>query len=455
MAMCAYRQLSMYDRNTIERGLSDGLSLRKVAKMTGRATTSISREIRANRTQKKGRGKMAECVEKAMCATRGLCAACTQANRCCRHCPGHDCRTLCDTYILRTACPRLGRGPWVCNGCKKSHWGCTRPLRFEYAAAIADHISAERKSACRCGVDMDEARFAEVMRTVRPAIARGLSPYETATLYADEVKVSPSTLYRWVARGYGGMANIELQRKVGFAPRKKTAPRRQSHHGPDRSFEAFCALPEEEQAAATEMDTVWGRKRDVQCILSLHKRPAHFQLYALLAEKTLEEFVAMLDRIERIVGREGFEEMFDPMLTDNGSEFEDPEALEASVTEPGRRRCRVFYCDPRQSQQKGRCEKNHTELRQILPKGRKRVSFDALNERDAATACSHANSTPRKSLCNMTPIAMFKAAFGGLAEKLLDALGVREVRRDELMLKREVLNVERASRGEEPIDFSR
>jgi IS30 family transposase len=200
---------------------------------------------------------------------------------------------------------------------------------------------------------MDDERFEEVMRVVRPAIARKLSPYEISTLYADEVGVSASTLYRWVERGYGGMADIELQRKVGFAPRKKAAKKKQTHHGADRSYEAFCALPEEEQAAATEMDTVSGRKGDVQCILSLHKRAAHFQLYPLLAEKTLKEVVATLDDIERIVGRAGFEEMFDPALTDNGTEFEDPEALEASVTEPGKKRCRVFYCDPRQSQQKG------------------------------------------------------------------------------------------------------
>jgi IS30 family transposase len=453
--MCAYKQFSKYDRNTIEGALDDGLSFRKIGKITGRAASSISREVKANRTQKKGRGKLCECVEKPGCKVRGLCCTCSHEGRYCQHCPEHDCRALCDEYISRTACPRLGQGPWVCNGCKKRHWGCTRPLRFEYSAAIADHASKERRSECRRGVDMDDGRFEEVMRTVRPAIARKLSPYEISVPYAKEVDVSASTLYRWVERGYGGMANIELQRKVGFAPRKKKTTGKQTHHGPNRSYEAFCALPEEEQAAACEMDTVLGRKGDTQCILSLHKRAAHFQLYPLLAEHTLEEVVGMLDNIEHIVGREGFKEMFDPILTDNGSEFEDPEALEASVTEPGQKRCRVFYCDPRQSQQKGRCEKNHTELRQILPKGRKSVSFDTINRCDTSAACSHANSTPRKSLCGMTPIKMFKAAFGRRASELLDAFNIREVGRDELMLEREVLNIERASRGEAPIDFSK
>ena len=34
------------------------------------------------------------------------------------------------------------------------------------------------------------------------------------------------------------------------------------------------------------------------------------------------------------------------LLTDRGSEFSDPLAIERSCLEPGKRRCRVFYCDP-------------------------------------------------------------------------------------------------------------
>jgi hypothetical protein len=42
--MCAYKQFSKYDRNTIEGALDDGLSFRKIGDMTGRAASSIMGE---------------------------------------------------------------------------------------------------------------------------------------------------------------------------------------------------------------------------------------------------------------------------------------------------------------------------------------------------------------------------------------------------------------------------
>ena len=45
-------------------------------------------------------------------------------------------------------------------------------------------------------------------------------------------------------------------------------------------------------------------------------------------------------------------------------------ALERSCLDPAKKRCRVYYCDPQSPGQKGRCERNHEELRRILPKGR-------------------------------------------------------------------------------------
>ena len=81
------------------------------------------------------------------------------------------------------------------------------------------------------------------------------------------------------------------------------------------------------------------------------------------------------------------------ILTDRGSEFSDPLAIERSCLEPGKRRCRVFYCDPLAPGQKGACERNHSELRRILPKGRS--DFDAPTCADLAVAASHVNSYPR------------------------------------------------------------
>ena len=141
------------------------------------------------------------------------------------------------------------------------------------------------------------------------------------------------------------------------------------------------------------------------------------------------------------------------VLTDNGEEFADEDgigALAGERIEDGKLGVRLYYCDPRQSQQKGGCEKNHTEIRQILEKGM--FAFDELTGADMAVLMSHANSNPRASLGGKTPIQMLRFVYGEEeADALLDALGIQEVGRDELMLKPEILDIERERRGEPPL----
>lgn len=79
-------------------------------------------------------------------------------------------------------------------------------------------------------------------------------------------------------------------------------------------------------------------------------------------------------------------------------------------------------------------------------------AFDELVPADMAVLMSHVNSNPRESLGGKSPIQMLRFVYGdGDAGALLDALGIREVPRDELTLRPEILDVERARRGEPPL----
>lgn len=79
-------------------------------------------------------------------------------------------------------------------------------------------------------------------------------------------------------------------------------------------------------------------------------------------------------------------------------------------------------------------------------------AFDELVPADMAVLMSHVNSKPRESLGGKSPIQMLRFVYGdGDAGALLDALGIREVPRDELTLRPEILDVERARRGEPPL----
>ena len=250
--------------------------------------------------------------------------------------------------------------------------------------------------------------------------------------------------------GYGGMSNAELRRKVCHEPRRKHRERRATHHGPERSYQAFLSLPEGERARACEMDTVCGRPTDSQCLLTLMSRACRVQLPLLMPTKTKAATVARLDEVERAIGLDAFRRLSDPILTDNGCEFEDAGGIERSCTVPGERRCRVFCCDPMQSQQKGACERNHVEIRKMLPKGRG-ISFDDLDEVDAWFVGSNVNSEPRPSLMGLSPLAMLRAADPELADALARGLGICELPYDDLGLTLAAVNGERAGRGLAPL----
>ena len=86
-----------------------------------------------------------------------------------------------------------------------------------------------------------------------------------------------------------------------------------------------------------------------------------------------------------------------------------------------RARCKVFYCDPMKSWQKPQCERNHSELRKIIPKG---ASFKRLTPRKLAVVCSHVNSYGRHVLGGACP---YQVARITVPAELLDALGVVHV----------------------------
>ena len=88
------------------------------------------------------------------------------------------------------------------------------------------------------------------------------------------------------------------------------------------------------------------------------------------------------------------------------------------------------FCDPQESNQKSRCERNHQQLRRILPKGR--TSMDMLTADDVALCCNHVNSYPLESLGGRTPLD----SLGGLLpDAVLDIVGCERLDPRDVVLK--------------------
>lgn len=228
----AYRRLDKADRVAIENGLDKGKSCRRMAEELGRSPSTVADEVARNRSVSRGPNKGGRAGE-----------------------PPEG------------ACPRLTSWPRCCNGCRLRRYHCSKAWRCEYSAARAQAMADEELSASRMGVDRGEAEFELMMAAIRGDVARGLSPAQIAASRAAQFRVSASTIYRWIERGYAGMSSLELRRKCGYKRRSRAAGPKATAHGEARSFGAFMGLPEEERAAACEMDTVVGLKSDRRCLL--------------------------------------------------------------------------------------------------------------------------------------------------------------------------------------------
>ena len=409
----SYGRLTRHERNTVERMLDRNRSAREIAAELGRSPSTVTREVAAHRYVTAPRSRYGEPAP----------------------------------ADLSGACPRLSAWPRCCNGCShRRGYGCSRRPRVFYSARRAQEAADAELSASRSGIDETEEGAAAKLAAIRDGLARGLSPQQIA---ATTPGLSASTVYRWVDAGYDGMTNMELRRKVGYRPRKRAAGRAATRHSARRSYAAFLALGEDACAAAWEMDTVEGAREDSACLLTLLHRPSRLQLALPLGGKTAGCVAAALEGVRAVLGADGARRVFRAVLTDNGAEFADEGAIAALLGEgPGE--TRLFYCDPRRSDQKGACERNHVEIRKLLPKGAG-LRFDRLSPADLALAMSHVNSEPRGALGFTTPARAFRVMLGDDAAALLDAYGVEDVPLGELDLTPGLIGRARAERGDAPL----
>ena len=410
----SYNRIDKADREAIQNGLGKRKGCREIARSIGRSPAAVTEEVRRHRTWKDGerRGEIVPADPEDV------------------------------------SCSHLLRWPWTCNGCTAYTRKCGRRQRMEYKAALAQAASEKTRSESRRGINRREEDFERIAFEIRSAILDGKSPEQICPA-KPHLGLAPSTLYRWAERGYFSMSPMDFRRRVGYRPRKGQSERRPTSHGEERSYAAFCALPEEQRARACEMDTVLGKARDEQCLLTLFLRPCKVQPVLLLPKKASGAVASALDSLERAMGKHPFKRLFGIILTDNGVEFADTAAIEASAF-GGDARCKVYYCDVRASQQKGACERNHVELRKMLPK-RRGISFDDLTERDCAFVMSHVNSQPRPSLMGMSPLGMLRAADEEARDALCVALGMEEIPFDALALTLDAVNAQRAERGLGPL----
>ena len=149
-------------------------------------------------------------------------------------------------------------------------------------------------------------------------------------------------------------------------------------------------------------------------LLTFNLSFCNFIFARLLDNKTALEVTKHLYKIKNTLHQadKDFFQLFPVILTDNGGEFARVDDIEMDV----RGESKLFFCDPNRSDQKGRIEKNHTLIRDILPK---RTSFDNLTQEEINLVCSHVNSVKRAALNGKSAYELFAFTYGEEIPKLL------------------------------------
>ena len=176
-----------------------------------------------------------------------------------------------------------------------------------------------------------------------------------------------------------------------------------------------------------EMDIVEGIRSDKKCILTFVCIKSGLLFSMLLDLQNKENVIKAFDKLELILGIDQFKQFFGVILTDNGSEFNDTEAMEFSPY-TGERRTRIFYCDPRRSDQKGTIERKHVDMRLIIPK---KQSIDFLTQEKVDLMNSHINGILRPTLNNRST---YSFALFLHTKQIIRKLGIVEIKPDDVHL---------------------
>lgn len=321
--------------------------------------------------------------------------------------------------------------PYICNGCKEI--GKCSLVKTFYDAEQAHIRAHETISGSRSGLCVAEQEVVRLNQLLSPLVQQGQSLHQIYIHHKDELMCSEKTMYNYIDACLFDVRNIDLPRKVRFRERYKR---------PDfkvdkscrigRNYEEFGKFIEKNtDTSVVQMDSVLGSKGG-KCLLTIHFVNSSFMLAFLGDANTSKSVADIFSYLYELLGDKTFKELFPVILTDNGSEFSNPKAIEEPNKVSGLR-TRVFYCDAGKPYQKGAIEVNHELIRRILPKG---TNFDQLTQEDINLMMNHINSYKRKKLNNRSPYETFSFYHG---EDVLCKLGCEPVAPGDIILKRSLL----------------
>ena len=419
--------MALQDRKNLEFFCSCGYTCKQAADTLGRAPSTIRDEFLKHRISS---DKRYGCSNR-LCAHYDECTRVlyTATSRCLQK-NEHKCFARCPEF-REAVCYRLSKFPYVCNGCEKEH-NCPLPKKY-YIAEAAQTSYEEMLSLSRTGVHPGEEEIKQMNVVLSPSIRKGQSVTAVVRTNPDKFKdYAVSTVYGWLRDGLFTAKASDLP----FAGMRK-----KPHKKPEIKTNARCRIGRTiremwewlklyDDIVPCELDTVIGSISG-KVLYTMIFPKCGLALAFLRDKKTSQTTTRIFNALWSIAGEALFKQLFAAILTDNGTEFSDPEMIESYRPDPEhnptklvQRGVRVWYADPYCSTQKPHIERFHLDLRRILQKG---TSFNMLDQNGVNLVISHLNSYPRESLDGRIPYDLFVEQYGEEGKKFLDELGIKKI----------------------------
>jgi len=212
---------------------------------------------------------------------------------------------------------------------------------------------------------------------------------------AFSVSICTKTLYNMIDRGdFHRLTNKDLPVKRNKSQRSyKKISKVAKNNLKGRSIEQRPQyINERKEAGHWEMDLVVGK--GTTCLQVLTERVTRKELIFKIPNKKQQTITKTLDRLE-MKYKEAFYTMFKSITMDNGTEFVDQQALEASCIKAGKKRTTCYYAHPYSSWERGSNENANRLIRRFIPKG---ANIDQYSDQQVKDIEQWMNNYPRKLL---------------------------------------------------------
>jgi IS30 family transposase len=272
-----------------------------------------------------------------------------------------------------------------------------------YTAYSADAGQKEYDSrATAKGPALKIGKDHKLVEYIEKSIKTGKSPYATLQNIKNEgLKFTTSiclrTLYTYIDDGlFLGISNKDLPVKKDGRKRNYRKVRQAITNTKGTSIsDRPKHVDDREEIGHWEMDCVVGKAGTKTALLVLSERALRKELIFKLNNKTQDEVVRVLDRLERGMGRARFSEMFKSITSDNGGEFLDFGRIEKSLFAKRKKRTKMYYAHPYSAWERGTNENINKMIRRFVPKG---IDIARFSDLEIKSIENFINNYPRKIL---------------------------------------------------------